>query len=61
MRDTASLASFLYARHRVASVFALHAPDAEGDLRNCHGHMVFTSRNENEEIEEWKLSFAFFF
>ena len=23
--------------------------------------MVFTSRNENEEIEEWKLSFAFFF
>jgi hypothetical protein len=24
-------------------------------------HMVFTSRNENEEIEEWKLSFAFFF
>lgn len=24
-------------------------------------HVVFTSRNENEEIEEWKLSFAFFF
>jgi hypothetical protein len=24
-------------------------------------HMVFTSRNENEEIQEWKLSFAFFF
>lgn len=24
-------------------------------------HMVFTSRNENEEIREWKLSFAFFF
>lgn len=24
-------------------------------------HMVFTSRNENEEINEWKLSFAFFF
>ena len=24
-------------------------------------HMVFTSRNENEEIKEWKLSFAFFF
>lgn len=24
-------------------------------------HMVFTSRNQNEEIEEWKLSFAFFF
>jgi hypothetical protein len=24
-------------------------------------HMVFTSRNENEEIEEWRVSFAFFF
>lgn len=24
-------------------------------------HMVFTTRNENEEIEEWKVSFAFFF
>jgi hypothetical protein len=24
-------------------------------------HMVFTSRNENEEINEWKMSFAFFF
>lgn len=24
-------------------------------------HMVFTSRNQNEEIQEWKLSFAFFF
>jgi hypothetical protein len=24
-------------------------------------HVVFTSRNENEEIEEWRLSFAFFF
>lgn len=24
-------------------------------------HMVFTSRNENEEIDEWKLGFAFFF
>jgi hypothetical protein len=24
-------------------------------------HMVFTSRNENEEIEEWRASFAFFF
>jgi hypothetical protein len=29
-----------------------------GEFRH---HMVFTSRNENEEIEEWKLSFAFFF
>jgi len=24
-------------------------------------HMVFTSRNENEEIDEWKLGLAFFF
>lgn len=24
-------------------------------------HMVFTSRNENEEIHEWKLGLAFFF
>ncbi|HXS30274.1 MAG TPA: hypothetical protein VN755_05505, partial [Steroidobacteraceae bacterium] len=24
-------------------------------------HMVFTSRNENEEINEWKLGLAFFF
>ena len=24
-------------------------------------HMVFTTRNENEEINEWKLAFAFFF
>ena len=24
-------------------------------------HMVFTSRNDNEEIDEWKLGFAFFF
>jgi hypothetical protein len=29
-----------------------------GEFRH---HMVFTSRNENEEIREWKLSFAFFF
>lgn len=29
-----------------------------GEFRH---HMVFTSRNENEEIQEWKLSFAFFF
>jgi Bacterial SH3 domain len=25
------------------------------------GNVVFTSRNENEEIDEWKLGFAFFF
>jgi|SRR5882724_1381782 len=25
------------------------------------GNVVFTSRNENEEIHEWKLGFAFFF
>ena len=24
-------------------------------------HVVFTSRNDNEEVEEWKLGFAFFF
>lgn len=24
-------------------------------------HMVFTSRNENEEVDEWKLGLAFFF
>ena len=24
-------------------------------------HMVFTSRNDNEEVDEWKLGFAFFF
>lgn len=24
-------------------------------------HVVFTSRNDNEEIDEWKLGFAFFF
>jgi hypothetical protein len=25
------------------------------------GNVIFTSRNENEEIHEWKLGFAFFF
>jgi hypothetical protein len=29
-----------------------------GEFRH---HMVFTSRNENEEIKEWKFTFAFFF
>jgi len=24
-------------------------------------HMVFTSRNENEEIDEWKIGLAFFY
>jgi len=24
-------------------------------------HMVFTKRNANEEVDEWKLGFAFFF
>jgi hypothetical protein len=24
-------------------------------------HMVFTSRNDNDEVDEWKLGFAFFF
>jgi hypothetical protein len=24
-------------------------------------HIVFTKRNENEEADEWKLGFAFFF
>ena len=24
-------------------------------------HIVFTSRNQNEEVDEWKLGFAFFF
>ncbi len=24
-------------------------------------HMLFTSRNQNEEIDEWKLGLAFFF
>lgn len=24
-------------------------------------HVVFTSRNDNEEVDEWKLGFAFFF
>jgi opacity protein-like surface antigen len=25
------------------------------------GHLVFTKRNANEEVDEWKLGFAFFF
>lgn len=25
------------------------------------GHLVFTKRNENEKVDEWKLGFAFFF
>jgi hypothetical protein len=24
-------------------------------------YVVFTSRDENEEVEEWKVGFAFFF
>ena len=24
-------------------------------------HVVFTKRNANEEVDEWKLGFAFFF
>src|SRR5690606_22597718 len=24
-------------------------------------HVVFTSRNDNEEVDEWKAGFAFFF
>jgi hypothetical protein len=63
LRLLATLASFLHERHRVASVFALHAPDAEGDQRNCHGHLVFTSRRVNpegtqlgEKTREWDVA-----
>lgn len=63
LRLLATLAAFLYERHQVASVFALHAPDEEGDKRNCHGHMVFTSRRVNpegtelgEKTREWDVS-----
>lgn len=63
LRMLATLASFLHARHHVASVFALHAPDTEGDQRNCHGHMVFTSRRVNsdgtelgEKTREWDVA-----
>ena len=24
-------------------------------------HYIFTKRNENEEVDEWRLGFAFFF
>ena len=29
--------------------------------REYKSHVVFTSRNDNEEVDEWKLGFAFFF
>ena len=38
------LANHLAQKFRVASVFALHAPDAAGDPRNKHGHLIWTSR-----------------
>jgi len=31
---------------------------ARGEYRQ---HIVFTSRNDNEKVDEWKLGFAFFF
>ncbi len=35
--------------HGVAAVYALHAPDPEGDPRNYHAHVVFTSRRVGED------------
>lgn len=38
------LANYLAEKFRVAVVYALHAPDPEGDQRNRHGHLVFSAR-----------------
>jgi hypothetical protein len=43
----------LGARYYLARRFFLR-----GEYRS---HVVFTSRNDNEEVDEWKLGFAFFF
>lgn len=34
----------LHERHRVACAWAIHAPDAHGDERNVHAHVVITGR-----------------
>lgn len=34
----------LYARHGVACAWVIHAPDAAGDERNVHAHVVITGR-----------------
>lgn len=43
------LAEWLFENYRVAAVYALHAPDKDGDERNIHGHLVWTSREVCDE------------
>lgn len=36
-------------RYQVAAMVAVHAPDAHGDQRNFHGHLLFTTRVVSSE------------
>lgn len=44
-----SIADALVARYGVAAESSIHAPDAEGDQRNHHVHIQFSTRRMNED------------
>lgn len=44
-----SVADALVERYGVAAESAIHAPDAEGDQRNHHSHIQFSTRRMNED------------
>lgn len=44
---TRALAKFVANEHGVAVDFAIHAPPTDGDQRNFHAHILFTSRRAN--------------
>ena len=44
-----------------AAACASISPAASSLRAEYKSHVVFTSRNDNEEVDEWKLGFAFFF
>lgn len=43
-RLTTDYAAWLHARHGVAVEWAVHSPDKGGDARNCHAHLMLTTR-----------------
>lgn len=44
-----SIAASLVERYGVAAESSIHAPDAEGDQRNHHSHIQFSTRRMNED------------
>jgi hypothetical protein len=50
---TEKYAKFLSEKYGVAVEYAVHAPSSEGDQRNYHAHLLFTSRPVDPETGEF--------